>query len=122
MTMQITDEQVRAIVAKSILDALPQEQREKMLERAIVSIITPPKKDEYGHYGQAKRSDLEQQFEMAARLQVQEIVRELVGKDETIRTRIREVVTAALTKALASEKLVDALADGVLGAFEVRSR
>ena len=122
MTMQITDEQVRAIVAKSILESLGPEVREKMLERAIVSIITPPKKGDYGHYGQDKKSDLETQFEMAARIEVQRIVRELVEKDGTIQARIREVVGGALTKALSSDKLIDTLADGILDAFTVRSR
>ena len=122
MTMQITDEQVRAIVAKSILDALPQEQRENMLEKAIVSNITPPKDNGHNYYGSKKSSDLEDQFQMAAREQVRDIVRGLVEKDEAVKGRIREVVSAALTKALASDKLVDTLADGILEAFTVRER
>ncbi len=122
MSMQITDEQVRAIVAKSILDALPEAQRAEMLQKAIASIITPAKPSGYSYERNPPRSVLEEQFQSATTEQVREIVRGLVASDEGLKGRIREVVTAAVTKALASETLVDTLANGILNAFTVRDR
>ena len=122
MGMQITDEQVRAIVAKSILDALPEAQRAEMLQKAITSILTPAKPTGYSFDRSPPRSVLEEQFQSATADQVREIVRGLVAADEGLKGRIREVVTAAVTKALASETLVDTLAQGILNAFTVRDR
>lgn len=121
MSMQITDEQVRAIVAKSILDALPEAQRAEMLQKAIASILTPAK-ESYSYGRNQPRSVLEEQFQSATAEQVREIVRELVSADDGLKGRIREVVTAAVTKALASDALVDTLAQGILNAFTVRER
>ena len=121
MSMQITDEQVRNIVAKTILDALPEAQRAEMLQKAIASILTPAK-ESYAYGRTPPRTILEEQFQSATAEQVRLIVRDLVATDEVLKGRIREVVTAAVTKALASETLVDTLAQGILHAFTVQDR
>lgn len=69
MNLNINDEQLQAIVAKTILDNMTAEKRDELFMKAIEYMLTPPK-DSYGNSrGRSPiQAVFDQQVEHAARI------------------------------------------------------
>lgn len=106
--MQIDDASLQLIVAKAVVDNLTPEKREALLVEAVKSLIEPP--PPRNSYEKAQPAKLQVFFEQAVDIHVQKYIREMLDKDETTRTRIKDVINRAMEKAFADEESRETLA------------
>jgi len=111
--MQITDEAMRAIVAKAIFDNMSTEMKEGLLIKAVANLIEPQKNS----YGQPLPSHLQQQFTHATAVMSANIVQEMFAADPAIKERLAKVVSEALGKMFDGEDNLRRLSDAIARGF-----
>lgn len=122
MDVKIEDEEMRAMMAKTIMDGMAPEAKEKMLTHALVKIMHEPDRT---NYGGRKQTPLENAFYFAALESVRAAIKTKIEKDAEFRKRIDDTVSEAITKAFTGERgedMIDAMADAVSAAFKIKDR
>lgn len=113
----ISSDQLSVIVAKSIMDGLTPEVREKLISDAVSNFLTRGVSDRYGSV-----THLQDLFNQAVIRVGTKLVEETLAQDEGFTAKIEAVLQEAISKAFADEsraKLVSnistAIARGIAG-------
>ena len=85
--LELPPELMREATANAIVGRLTPEVKTALIEKAVQALLTP---DRYA--GTNAKSPLEEAFERAVRSVVQDICREIVANDPTIRARLQAMV------------------------------
>lgn len=106
MKLEVNDEQLTALVSRVMLEELDQEQRDKLMQGAIASLL----KRGYDDSNQLQRS-----YGLAVAQVATEIAREAIA--ETHREQIKQCFAEAAERALLDtdnrEKLIESLANSI---------
>lgn len=106
---------LNALVLTAMMQALTQQSRDELIRKALEALIKPKGEQQYGR--PAPTSPLEDAFNHA----VWEVARKIVGEmvqGEEIRTKIRDLVTKAVEKAMATEdEITSRMANALAGAL-----
>lgn len=111
-----TAEQMSAIAAKAIFDALTPEKQAELLQQAIAKIIAPAK----DNYGRKEASTLESAFAVAIEQQMRAMVFDLVKNDAAIQVQLRKLVAKAAHDTLfeGEERFAAKLSTAIWKAFD----
>lgn len=117
LSLNLGEEQMRAIVAEAIVAKLDDAARKQLIEDAVGKVLTPEKQG-YG-YGAKEQSPLEVAFQQAVRRLTFEVAEEYIASHPEIRQRIEEALGAALVKLTQQDYGIrDAIASAVSSALE----
>lgn len=105
--MELSDKQVATAAQAAILNAISGEDRDVLITEAIGDIFKVRKSENYPYDEISVMRDV---FRSVVSGLAREEVRKVMEKDEAIRGRITDVVTASLEKALEDGELVDSIA------------
>lgn len=115
MNLSLTSEQLDKVIAGAILNAIAGPERDAIITKAVESLMRPDT-NSYSN----RKSPLEEAFARAASSVAYEIMKEEFGKDERLKTRMREVVSTGVEKALFGEdaqRLIEKIASKVTDAL-----
>jgi hypothetical protein len=120
--LEINDN-VRAVMVKVLYDSITAEQREKLLQDALASLITPPPQENW-HRGK-QPSPLEKIFTDCAYDIARQIISEQMKKDDKVKSDIEKLYAEALAKVFVTdrEQTVSKMASALTQALaELRDR
>lgn len=107
-TLNVTEEQLNAVIAGAILQSLTPEKRDELLRDAVASLMVPPPKDSWGP---RPKAPLLEAFERAAVQVANGIVRDLLANDAGFKAQVTGLITAAVEKAMVNrDEISDRLA------------
>lgn len=106
---------LNALVLTAMMQALSQQSRDELIRKALETLIKPKGEPQYGR--PPPTSPLQDAFDYAVYQVAREIVGEMVQGEE-IRTKIRELCSKAVEKAMAnSEDITNRMANALAGAL-----
>lgn len=115
-SINISDVQMQAIIAKSIMDNITPENRDEIMRNALAEIMTPPKDP----YNRSKNSPLQQAFVNAAENVANKIAREKLEADDLFKAEIEKLFNEVSRRLFADEvrevlidKICSAVKDGL---------
>lgn len=101
MDFRVDEEGMRTLVAKSIVDALTPEAREKLIASAIKQALTPRAGSSYG----GKRSPIEMAFDNAVETEARRYAGELLACDEAFQANLKKLFAMVVEKLFAEESM-----------------
>ena len=110
------DIDMKSIAATAMMQALDQGKRDELVKSALLHLMTPQ-----GTGFGRQVSPLESAFQETIRNVAQDIVREQIKSDPTIRSRLETSVQQAFAKFFDGEKLADLMVSRLWELFEHRS-
>jgi hypothetical protein len=120
MRLELSDDQMRAVMAKAILDTVTPEKRDELITKAIGFLMIPEKT---GSYGGQTTSPLERAFQEAARVVAEKLAREALAADTKFAEQITKLFEDVAAKLFANEvrdKLVDNITSSVVQGLRAR--
>jgi hypothetical protein len=118
MDVKLSDDNMKDIIAKAVIDTLTPESRDELIKTAIKELLTVPNGTGYGQ----RKSPLQEAFDAAVRQVAREVAREQIVGNELMASEIKGMVTEAWAKLTTDEhrtktveRLVDALEKGLTG-------
>ncbi len=115
MEMKLDDEALKSVMAKAIMDTLTPESRERLISDAVQRLLTTKVSDHYD-----APSKLQNAFDQAVQITAQQIAREIVGADDTIKAKIKEMFEKAWHNATVGDNanvIIDKVAQAISKAF-----
>lgn len=91
LNLTLDPESLREATSQAILGVLTPEMKASLIRQAIDAIIKPVT-NSYG--STARKSSLEEAFEIAVNRIVREVAEEMVQQDESLRSKIRELLAS----------------------------
>jgi hypothetical protein len=120
MNINLSDEQMRGMVAAAIFEKIDDDKKKQLITEAIAHILLPEK----ARYGESLPSPLAQAMQFALRDIAREEVVAYIEKDGT-REKLRGIVSDAFDTVFAKgelrEKLCSAIADSFTECIRVKS-
>ncbi len=116
MNISISDEQMSTIVSKAIFESLSAEDRDKLIQGAIASLLIPERGGVYG----SKKSPLESAFLNAASIAAHGLaIQELEG-DTVFQLRLKELIHEATERVFTTdrEKILNSIVNAISRGFE----
>ena len=117
MNIDITDANLKAIVAEAILANISGEKRDAVMKEAIAFLLVPEKND----YGSVRRpAPIEQAFRDAAAQIAKEEARKMLDSNSEFQTKLKELLVegvAAMFEGGRREKTVKTISDALERAF-----
>lgn len=110
MDVKLSDDNMKDIIAKAVLDTLTPESRENLIASAIKGLLATPT----GGYD--KKTPIQSAFDSAVREVAQQIAREQIIGDAKAKATITSLIAAAWEKLVVPEnysKLVDNVASSI---------
>ena len=111
MDVKLSDDNIKDIIAKAVLDTLTPESREQMITSAVKSFLTIPVGNQY-----EKKSPLQSAFDNAIREVAASIAREQIINNSEIHATISTMIADAWKKLVIPEnysKIVDNLSSAI---------
>lgn len=118
MDLRVDDAAMKSLVAKSIVDSLTPEMREKLIADSVVATLTRPP-DDGNRYG-PKRSPLQQAFDSAVCHEAMRYANQLLSEDAAFKAHLQSLFADVAAKLFAGEtrdELVNAIADTIRSAL-----
>ena len=112
-SINISDVQMQAIIAKSIMDNITPENRDEIMRSALAEIMTPQKDP----YNRSKNSPLQQAFVNAAENVANKIAREKLEEDEAFKKEIENLFNE-VSKRLFADEVREVLIDKICSAVK----
>ncbi len=103
-------EAMRALVGESILASITDEMRKDILTQAVAQLTTVPKAQSY--YDRSV-SPLQKAFNDAVSNVANELAKELIEEDPSIRERVKSAMVSSLNKALKADVLDPAITSAI---------
>ena len=116
MDLKLDQEMLSAVVSGAIVNAIDENKRDSLIQGAIKALLTPP--ESRGYYG-TRETPIEQAFNEAVRSIARQVAEQMLSKDESVLTRLRELLSQAVEKVMNDNreatiaKIADALAAGM---------
>lgn len=113
--INLDDNAMKDLIAKSIIDALTPERRDALIADAIKMLLASKTGDRYD-----ARSQLQQAFDYAVRQVAERVALEELAKDDGLKTKMRELMMAGWERMVAGEnqeKLVNKIAESLTRAI-----
>lgn len=110
MAITITDDQVRTIASKAILEGLSSEERDGLVQKALYDLLNV--KEEHSNYYGTRVTPIQRMFAMEMNAVARGIITAFLAKPENL-VPITAAVTTAVGKAISDETLIDRLADSI---------
>lgn len=110
MSINLNDADLKAVIAKAIIDQLTPERREALISEAIKQLLNASG-DRYDH-----RSKLQQAFDVAVQEVARKTAQDLLTGNTVMTERIRTLMVSAFERVVsgeAGEKLVDKMANAM---------
>lgn len=110
-TINLSDDQMQALVAKAMFEGMTDEQKSQMITSAIQASLTKPRGDRA--YGE-KRSEFQIAFDTAVYTVTNRIALEMIESDESFRAQLKGLFADAAAKLFdkeAREPLVTEIAE-----------
>lgn len=117
MDLRVDDSAMKSLVAKSIVDSLTPEMREKLIADAVTACLTAPA--DGSSYGR-KRSPLQQAFDSAVDDAARKYATEIISEDTAFKEQLRnlfEDVSRKIFENEAREQMVSGVADTIVRAL-----
>lgn len=121
MDLKIPEEQFRTIVSDALLKTISKDTRDTLIQGAIQHLMTPP--SGATKYGPTPKSPLTEAFEHAVMKMTQELIREELANNQSLRSSIKTLISDTFDRMLDIEadpekygKLCDRL-DGVFSEY-----
>lgn len=111
MDVRLSDDNMKDIIAKAVLDSLTPESRSELITNAIKGLLKTPTGSGYD-----KKSPLQEAFDWAVRNVAEEVAKEQIKGDPEIRATINKLITDSWTKLVDDEnysKLVDRVSSAI---------
>lgn len=118
MRLELNDDQMRAVMAKAILDTVTPEKRDELMTKAIAFLMIPEKSG----YGQ-QASPMDRAFQEAARTVAEKLAREALASDTRFAEQINKLFEDVAAKLFADEvrdKLIDNIVSSVVSGLRAR--
>lgn len=118
MSIQFSNEMLQQLISKAILEGIPEEQRNGIIQSAVASLLKVPEQPNYGK--RDNRTVLQRAFDDAIRSVAVRVATEEMSKPENI-ALVSSVVSEAVTTLLSGyerEKLVKNLAEALASGFQ----
>lgn len=114
MSLTISDDAMKSVMASAILQAITKEEREKLIQAALESLLTE-KETNYPY-----KTKLSRVFDDAVHVFARKHVEEMLRGDEVFKTKLREVLNKGIEGVLAGieTKIHDAVSNIITKAFE----
>ncbi len=118
MQIDLSDEQLQAIVSGAVLQAMGTEARDTIMKAAIAHLLAP-EEQKGGYYRDKPKSPLQRAFESAVELYATRSAREWLEGNPEAQAQIQEVYVAAYQKMIADYKpsLIEKIADRMASAL-----
>lgn len=118
----VSSDDMRAAVAKAVLDTLDQNKRDLLVQQALENLIAPRKDSR--SYGSDKPSILEETFNSELAMYAREVVREYFTEDGPMKEKLNGFIQRMVEKMLTDEEgeLGKALAEAVGEAMKKLTR
>jgi hypothetical protein len=114
--LRVDDAAMKALVAKSIVDSLTPETREKLITEAVRMTLATPEGSGYG----SKRSPLQQAFDWAVAEQARKYANEVIAEDTNFKEQLRKLFEDVSRKIFENEQreqMVTNIANVIVGAL-----
>lgn len=120
MNIDLSDEQMQAIVSGAILQAMTTEARDTVMKAAIAHLLAPTEKT--GYSTRPGKSPLQAAFESAVELYAARAARDWIEGNEDARAQIQSIFVAAYEKMIVDYKpdLIDKIAGQMAQALSDR--
>ncbi len=112
-SINISDVQMQAIIAKSIMDNITPENRDEIMRNALAEIMTPTK----DAYNRSKNSPLQQAFVNAAENVANKIASEKLEADDSFKAEIEKLFNE-VSRRLFADEVREILIDKICGAVK----
>lgn len=99
MHVEIKEPQLKELISAAFMEMLTPENREKILREAIENLLRSSTNNPYD-----RRSELQRAFDMATYRVVEDMARDFIEKDESVKGKIRELMLAGIERAFTGEK------------------
>ena len=114
MKLELDEAQLKSIVSEAILKLFDDKKRDAIVAEAVSYLLTPKRVDSYTSKTQ---TPLQEAFEGAMHGVAWSVVKDLLANDDEIRLQLRTIASAAMTRALAKDELVEKMADSFASLF-----
>lgn len=117
-SLNIDDENMKALIAKAIMDTLTVDAREKLIGEAIKNLLTSKRGNSYD-----SRSELQVAFDSAVVSVAQQVAFQELTKDDALKDKVRALMVDAWERMAGGEKreiLVGKIAEGMERALKGR--
>lgn len=104
MDLRVDDDAMKALVAKSIVDGLTPEMREKLIKDAITNLLTK------GSDGYSKKAPIEQAFNNAVEQEARRYAGEVLTSDPKFQQQLQSLFADVAAKLFATETRDDLVA------------
>lgn len=114
MDLRVDDDAMKSLVAKSIVDSLTPEMREKLIKDAITNTL------QAGSDGYSKKSPLQQAFNVAVEQEARKYAAHVIAEDAEFQGQIKSLFSDVAGKLFAvetRENLVNNIADTITRAL-----
>ena len=116
----MTTDDLRALVADSLLKTLGDEKRDELITAALKQLLEPQK----GSYGGVLPSKLEETFSYAVADVGRKLITEKLATDEDFKTKVSAVISEAIEKFLTEKRdaVVENMSHALAQMFKVTDR
>jgi hypothetical protein len=118
--LELNEETIRSVVSEVILASIGDEQRQNLIKAAIVHLMTPPERSI--HDRGPRSSPIQDAFNHAVENMARRLAFEMLEKDESFHTKIRELISEGLEKVMTTnrEATVQRISSALADAFVSR--
>lgn len=120
MQLDLKDDQLKAIIGEAILRSIDEKSRDTLIKSAIEHLIAP--QQPHNGYGNKRPSILEEAFQRQVSYVADQLIREILEKDDTLKERIKALIAEAAEKALTGEGLVDKVSAAIVTGLTTKER
>jgi len=100
MKLELDNEMMKGLVSEALLRSLDEGQRNTLIKGAIEHLLAP----QNGDFHRKGTSPMESAFRYACENAARTIINEEMTKDETFKTKIRELFSAALIRVMETDR------------------